>query len=184
MARANVSITDKRKDWDKFVKNYKTSSKKKSVATRIGLFGKKSSEIVQIGTQHEFGVGFWEPQEDNDPRTVKAVQEWKALGKRVPKKIFIPERSFLRSTIDDKKTKIRKFVIALVAASFKKNDVNIVKILNLIGFKVVSEVQLKITKGDDDWPKNSPFTIFRKGSTKPLLDTGRMRQSISHELDK
>lgn len=184
MARANVKITDNRKGWDKFVRNYRAASKKKVVAVRIGLFGKQGSEIVEIGTQHEFGVGFWEPLKDNDPRTVKAVQEWQALGKRVPKKIFIPERSFLRSTIDDRKNFIRKFVIALVTAAFKKNDVDVGRILKLIGLKVVSLVQLKITKGDDDWPKNSPFTIFRKGSSKPLLDTGRMRQSISHELDK
>jgi len=35
------------------------------------------------------------------------------------------------------------------------------------------------------WPPNAPSTIARKGSDKPLIDTGELRRSITHveELD-
>ena len=34
--------------------------------------------------------------------------------------------------------------------------------------------------GANNWPPNSPVTIARKGSSQPLIDTGAMRQAITH----
>lgn len=32
----------------------------------------------------------------------------------------------------------------------------------------------------NNWPPNAPATIARKGSSRPLIDTGAMRQAITH----
>lgn len=34
------------------------------------------------------------------------------------------------------------------------------------------------------WPPNSPTTIKRKGSNRPLIDTAQMRNAITYTLDK
>lgn len=37
------------------------------------------------------------------------------------------------------------------------------------------------TRGQGQWPKNSPITIASKGSDSPLIDTGQLRRSITVE---
>jgi hypothetical protein len=32
-------------------------------------------------------------------------------------------------------------------------------------------------------PPNSPYTIARKGSSKPLIDTGQLRNSITYQVE-
>lgn len=43
-------------------------------------------------------------------------------------------------------------------------------------------IQKEIVNGD--FVPNSPETIKRKGSDKPLIDTGRMRQSINYVIQE
>ena len=40
------------------------------------------------------------------------------------------------------------------------------------------------TSGFGDWKPDSPITIKRKGSEMPLIDTGRLRRSITFEVEK
>ena len=49
-----------------------------------------------------------------------------------------------------------------------------------LGEKVVADVQRKIVALKD--PPNAPSTIAKKGSANPLIDTGRLRQSIDFEV--
>ena len=45
-----------------------------------------------------------------------------------------------------------------------------------------AEGDMKKTIGRGKFKPNSPKTIKRKGSAQPLIDTGRMRASISHKV--
>ena len=54
------------------------------------------------------------------------------------------------------------------------------KALNLLGVQIASLIKRKITILRD--PPNAPSTIAQKGSTNPLVDTGRLRASINHEV--
>ena len=40
------------------------------------------------------------------------------------------------------------------------------------------------TSGWGNWAPNSPLTIAQKGSAMPLIDTGKLRQSITYEVQK
>ena len=54
------------------------------------------------------------------------------------------------------------------------------KQLNRLGLWYVGELQQEITAFDD--PPNAPATIAKKGADNPLIDTGRMKNSIQHEV--
>ena len=54
--------------------------------------------------------------------------------------------------------------------------------MKVMGMKVQADVQQAITVLSS--PANAPSTIAKKGSSNPLIDTGHMRQSVSHRLVK
>jgi phage gpG-like protein len=45
------------------------------------------------------------------------------------------------------------------------------------------EIKKTITAGRSEWKPLKPATIRRKGSSKPLIDTGKLRASITHRVD-
>lgn len=91
----------------------------------------------------------------------------------------IPERSFLRSGMRENQEKYVRL-----------NKVNLVRILRgqltseqalgQLGEMAKGDVQQKIRSGD--FTPLKPSTVDRKGSSKPLIDTGQMVQSVSYEL--
>lgn len=118
----------------------------------VGITGDKGSDLVTIGAYNEYG------SED---------------GKHPPK------RSFLRSTYDEGKEKY----VAMVAKGLDDSLAGkgtLRRALDLAGLKLSNDVKLKIRRGI--LPENAAITIKRKGSSKPLVDTGRLLQSISHEI--
>lgn len=94
--------------------------------------------------------------------------------------LSIPSRPFLRKTVDENDDKIRM-------AGVKEAD-NIIAgksaetALNRLGVLSVSLVQEKIVDGE--YASNSPLTIKLKGSDKPLIDSGRMRQSVKYIVEQ
>lgn len=89
----------------------------------------------------------------------------------------IPSRPFLRQTfeenrreIEDRKARIWQAIL-LGRATMRTG-------LGLLGAWYQGKVQQQIVKLSE--PPNAPSTIARKGSSNPLVDTGRLRQSIRH----
>ncbi len=136
----------------------------------VGVRGQAGSEVypgegqpltlVDVATVHEFGS---------------------ANG-------VIPERSFLRSTLDRNGKKyakrLREAIARAIEAAAKGGDWReaVDRDLSRLGVLAVGDVQQTIRDSGPGWPALSPVTIARKGSSKPLIDTGRLRQSIDHEL--
>ena len=93
----------------------------------------------------------------------------------------IPERSHLRAGIDEGKRQIESFVAGsfnrIFAGKSKKADE--IGRLGLLGTALVVK---KIDKGP--FKANKPKTVQRKGSSKPLIDTGRLRQAYTHRVVK
>lgn len=92
----------------------------------------------------------------------------------------IPERSFLRGGIRDG-----------IPGFIELNRQNIAKIVegkgmtdrrakSLLGTAAANAVQKKIVEGE--FVPNAPSTIAAKKSSRPLVDTGALRQSITWEL--
>lgn len=52
--------------------------------------------------------------------------------------------------------------------------------LNAAGSMMVDGIQRSITNGN--WTPNAAYTIAKKGSAKPLIDTRTMRQSVTFAI--
>lgn len=123
----------------------------------VGIFG--SDEYVMIANVHEYGI------------TIR-----KEKGS-----IVIPERSFLRSTFDDKNQEWFKFM--------KKHLEQVIQgrmdaktLCERLGARIVRDVQKKITELND--PANAPSTIAQKGSSNPLIDSGGLRKRVTYKVVK
>lgn len=86
----------------------------------------------------------------------------------------IPQRSFLRATVEAGRSKYKQLFKKL---SKKIVDRNLTKkeALGLIGLQVQGDVQGRITDGID------PELKYREGA--PLIDTGHLRQSITFQVE-
>lgn len=83
----------------------------------------------------------------------------------------IPSRPFLRQTLEENQEKYT----ALFVQWFDQG-VPITQIYERLAIMAQGDVQLNIVRGN--WTVNAPSTIKRKKSSKPLIDTGKMRQSV------
>lgn len=111
---------------------------------------------VEIGTIQEFGAG------------------------------NVPERSFLRSTMDEKGGDYRRLMANGLRQAFGQKgaelEASTERVLNLVGMKAAADVKNKIRAGIA--PENAPSTIAAKGSSTPLVDTGQLLNSISWQVTK
>lgn len=92
----------------------------------------------------------------------------------------MPQRSFLRSAFDENKPMINKMGDHIVNSAIK--GISTETALNQLGNVVQGMVQKKIVDGP--FVPNSPATIKRKKSSRPLIDTGHLRQSIRYVIEK
>lgn len=83
----------------------------------------------------------------------------------------IPSRPFLRQTLAENQNKYIELFVNSIGKGF-----SIEQVYEQIALIAQGDVQLNIAKGD--WVANAKSTIKRKGSSKPLIDTGKMRQSV------
>lgn len=92
----------------------------------------------------------------------------------------MPQRSFLRSAYDENLPVIDKMIQRIANGAVFGLGTNAA--LNQLGNVVQGMVQRKIVDGP--FVPNSPATIKRKKSSKPLIDTGHLRQSIRYVIER
>lgn len=92
----------------------------------------------------------------------------------------MPQRSFLRSAYDENLPMIDKMIQRVANGAVFGLGTNAA--LNQLGNVVQGMVQRKIVDGP--FAPNSPATIKRKKSSKPLIDTGHLRQSIRYVIER
>jgi hypothetical protein len=174
--KARVTIKDTN-NIDKIVKNLQKINGKK---IKVGVFGGEKHEnseidMADLASIHEFGC---------EIQVTPKMRAWfTANGYPLKKEttvIRIPERSFLRSgydeNIDTISKKIEEMVPDVIAA-----DVDPKVFMDAIGVEFAGLIQKKMR--DLKNPPNSQMTIERKGSSNPLIDTGRLVSSIRHEVE-
>lgn len=93
----------------------------------------------------------------------------------------IPERSFIRSTFglyarDELREKMSLLCKAALSGRMDPRTA-----IDLLGTWAVAQVRRTITAGKVR-PPLKPATEARKGSTKPLVDTGQLVNAIAHEV--
>lgn len=91
-----------------------------------------------------------------------------------------PARPFLKQTIDGNQDKIKAMCEQTVKdiADGKSTE----QCLKQLGAYGVGLVQETIANGS--FAPNNPQTVKKKGSDKPLIDTGQMRQSVHYIIRK
>lgn len=140
----------------------------------IGIFGEDDSEILMVAHVNEFGCQI--------EVTDKMRNYLRAIGlplKNETTHINIPERSFIRSGYDQEKNKIIDKIGPLLEQVIQL-QLPVDTFLETLGEYTVGLIQQYLT--DIRGPKNHPFTVRQKGSSNPLIDTGRLRQSITYKV--
>lgn len=102
---------------------------------------------------------------------VAAIQEFGAPSKG------IPPRPFFRNMIAEHQDEWPDAIAQNLAA----NNYDTERTLGQVGAAVA--VQLRQSVIDTNEPPNAPATIKAKGSSKPLVDTGHLLQSIDFEVE-
>lgn len=136
----------------------------------IGVLGEQAAEAVDgelnlaaLATIHEFGA-----ENAGASRTVT-----------------IPERSFLRDTVDDpvRGKHILEFAekeLARIVDSKGRHTAQAA--FNRFGLYATNQVQRRIERRE--LLPNAPATIAKKGSDTPLIDDGHLKNAITHDVRK
>jgi hypothetical protein len=90
----------------------------------------------------------------------------------------IPPRPFVMQAVETKQAMIGAALKASIAAIMTPGDVQ--GALDRIGLSVQTAIKQTIKGGS--FAANHPDTIKRKGSSSPLIDTGRLIGSIGYEI--
>ncbi|MEV9639478.1 hypothetical protein ABZ756_02120 [Mammaliicoccus sciuri] len=139
----------------------------------VGIVG-GDSEIAMIAAVHEFGC---------EIQVTDKMRGWFGANGYPLKKettvIRIPERSFLRSGYDENIDKIAEQVERQLP-DVLENEVNLKIFMEGVGMQFAELIQKKLR--DVKAPALSDMTIERKGSSNPLIDSGRLFGAIQHEV--
>ena len=122
-------------------------------------------------------VGVLEKDASNtypDGTTTGQVAVWNHFGTDT-----IPARPFISGPIEGQQTEIRALQARLAKGVFE-GKLEIPQALEFIGRDLTSRIQKGIVDGIP--PPNAPSTIAQKKSSKPLIDTSQLLQSISYEV--
>lgn len=128
--------------------------------------------IITVGVQGREAVT--KSGDDEDALTVAEVAAVNELG------MGVPERSFLRSTLDAGAQKYKKLLVGVGNATLS-GKVTLVRGAKIVGEVVVGDV--KTTISDAVPPPNAESTIEQKGSSTPLIASGQMRGAITSKVE-
>ncbi|MBI41221.1 MAG: hypothetical protein CMF59_16620 [Leptospiraceae bacterium] len=135
---------------------------------KIGILG--DGELATIGAVQEFGATI---------KVTDAMRGYLASQglflRKETNSIEIPERSYIRSTLDDRNTGE-----AMGKSAKDADSLDGKQIMSVMCATAVGRIQKKMNSGVG--PGLSDFTKEQKGSGLSLVDTGRLRNSISYEV--
>ncbi|AXG97746.1 hypothetical protein [Clostridium botulinum] len=142
---------------------------------KIGIFGDSGSDILMIANVNEFGCNI------NVTPKMRAWLHYNGLHlKGTTTSIKIPERSFVRRTAEEKQNKINKLIQDGLNEVFTF-QIDVDTFLNRVGQYLADLMKETLTEVSS--PPNHSFTIERKGGkSNPLIDTGRLRESITFKI--
>lgn len=114
---------------------------------------------------------------NKDNKTIASIGLIQELGSISLK---IPARSFIKEPLNDNLAKKIKELSNINNRLYKLLINNPYKLLNVLGLMGKNIIQDSFIH--NNWLPNSPITIQRKKSSKPLIDTGLLRKSIEYEV--
>ena len=97
------------------------------------------------------------------------------VAKKNDKGIGVPERPFIIPAAKKATNKTINITIQSIAGGMDESQA-----LSRAGIMFKNAIAREITNIKE--PPNSPYTIAKKGSSNPLIDTGKMRASVNWKL--
>lgn len=124
-------------------------------------------------------VGFFDTAKYENGEYVAQVAFWNEYG-TISKNgnQHIPPRPFMRNVTDNQNAMSRIFNVAKI--ELEKGMEN-ERVAEICGEQLAQMVKLSITGGS--YIPNSAYTIAKKGSSRPLVDTGLMLGSVSYKVE-
>lgn len=138
---------------------------------KITAAGKKLKKELEKLNNIEVCAGFQRGKATEDDGTdVCDIAAWNEFGT-----VNIPSRPFIRDAIDNKGGEVAQLLQQEMAALVNGQS-TVENLCKKTGLKMKDIIQKSITDGN--FAPNAASTIAKKGSSHPLIDTGRMRQSV------
>lgn len=110
--------------------------------------------------------------EKNDGKSIAEYAAYNEFGTK-----DIPSRPFMRTAFDKNRVELYNFSDAQYNNVLARR-LSTINALGLVGEFFQNKIQQSIEQGN--WEPNDPKTVKQKGSSKPLIDTGTMKNSIRH----
>ena len=135
---------------------------------RVGSLSAALSKYKDMNASVRVGVLENATYPDGTP--VAMVAFWNEYGTRTS-----PVRAFFRTTVSENK---KNWVLSVQNLMKMHNDPK--QVMGLIGVHMQEQIVQSINTWSD--PPNSAYTIAKKGSSKPLIETGVLMRSIKSEV--
>ncbi len=173
-------------------------------AIEIGIFGSDDSFYAMLAAVHEFGMQIRAKKKYLAIPTKAAGLKrpadfgnelFKPKGKNVlavakgnggievmfilKESVNIPERSFIRSTFDEKNDYWMDFLERQIERVCEL-EISAREVFERLGAIIVGDIQKKMN--DLRSPKNASLTIANKGSSNPLIDTGELKRRVTWKV--
>lgn len=200
----NVKIISDKNNMDRLIKVVKELD---SYSVEIGIFAADDSFYAMLANVHEFGItirpknasaltipvnpkahgksagdfpNIFRPKGTDVLAIPKGKGEFEVLFLLL-KSVTIPERSFIRSTFDEKNDDWMPFIERLInqVTSF---NIEPRTMYERLGARIAGDIQEKMTVLRS--PANKKLTIENKGSSNPLIDTGGLRARVTWKVVK
>lgn len=140
----------------------------------VGIFAPEGSELWIYAVANEFGATI------NVTDKMRAYLHYNGLHlKNTTTVITIPERSFIRAGFEANKDYMNDLIVQLLP-SVLIGRMKVDEMYGIVGNAVVGRLHRYLVSLRE--PPNHPYTIKRKGSSNPLIDTGRLNQSITYRI--
>lgn len=159
MAKPSTKVIINTKRWDEIRKKLRVENEH-GLPVKIGVF-------ETAGTYEKTGVSVVE---------IAALQEFGSPGG------LIPERSFLRQPLRNAGQELQKVAKKVVKAIID-NKITYEEGMAILGQWGVKVCKNAIVTGAGIAPPNKPSTIAKKHSTRPLVDNGRLLNSITYQVE-
>lgn len=140
-------------------------------------FKRITKEIHEL-KGHSIKIGIWDEGggEGNKKASVLEYAMFNEFGTS-----RIPARPFMQTTYDNHADEVKKFT-ELMVDKIINNSATTERTLKVIGEFYQMKVQQTIREAKNWAAPNDPKTVELKGSSSPLIDTGRLIGAVRYEI--
>jgi len=173
-AKVHSTVTVQDLGWDKILKEHKDLD---GFSVEAGLYGRGDnprSNIAMRGFINEYGIRI--------DVTDKMRGYLHSIGlhlKADTAVITIPSRPFMRDAFEKNHTLLMESISKWYGEVIEKK-IELKTFFDRIG--VMMTEQIKNSIRDGGWVSNHPITIEIKGSSRPLIDSGEMLESVKYQV--